>query len=392
MTVYADHVDNNIWIETAEGKFVKSTETMRELIESNSDYNSPYCAECGTHLKIQRFSNTWYIQWGELEHWEYAQAEINGHTVVDNTIGNCGNETEEREYIEREMQLLEDLVLKQLDEKGYDISKRVSQPQYGNYHEVLCEYWYMNRIQDEYTYTILPLPDYRPLPQGYETMVKLGIHDGLEQWGRINDIKFTYTDSKLRANIIIQQQVGDGKWLGNAVVGCLLENNQCTIQLFTDVNVNGEQTLVNRESIEFTIAHEFGHLIGLPHHIDPGHVMKTSHANNVRTYYEVGNVNVPKMYEPVAGERLWGSGSSYNTQSTTPANTKIPKTLDEFVEHQAWVDFITTLTEMMVSIAEDANDEEGRKFLFGTIPEHHDICGVIVDEFFSVKVCWDSNN
>lgn len=78
----------------------------------------------------------------------------------------------------------------------------------------------------------------------------------------------------------------------------MFEYDQCTIQLFTDANVDNKQTLVNSKSIEHTIAHEFGHLIGLPHHIDEGHIMNTVHAINTRTYYEVENINVPNGVDP----------------------------------------------------------------------------------------------
>ncbi len=156
-----------------------------------------------------------------------------------------------------------------------------------------------------------------------ENVVKLGVQDGLNQWSKINDIKFTYTKNKLDADIIVQQQIGDATSFGNAISGCLFEQQQCTIQLFSDVNVENKQTLVNRKSIEFTIAHEFGHLIGLPHHIDPGHVMRTTHADNVRTYYEARGVNVPELYEPRNYERVLAN----NPPDTRTSNSE-PGTSD----------------------------------------------------------------
>lgn len=168
--------------------------------------------------------------------------------------------------------------------------------------ECLCKYMNANTLKHEYTYFITDMA--KNSYQQYT--VAEGVVAGLNQWSNINDIIFTQTNSILEANIVIQQQIGDGTQFGNAHVGCLFEHEQCTIQIFTDLNIHGQQTLVSKQSIEFTIAHEFGHLIGLPHHTDASHLMNTQHANNVRTYYETQNINVPQLTELTYEQRLLG--------------------------------------------------------------------------------------
>ena len=214
-----------------------------------------------------------------------------------------------------------------------------------------------------------------------------GIRDGLEQWSAVNDIKFTYTDSRLDANIIVQQQTGNGNAFGNAVVGCLFYNNQCTIQLFTHLDVPNHdenlEVLVNRQSTEFTIAHEFGHLIGLPHHIDPDHVMNTVHANNVRTYYESRGVNVPSMIEPEITEqillRVWDyvdveyvtpHTTDKTTIKDTPTRDNTPPesyednsqiwTADDILEHEVVIEFINV---MKVTLSNIPIEERFQAFL-----------------------------
>ena len=138
--------------------------------------------------------------------------------------------------------------------------------------ECLCEYWNTNTIKHEYTYTITDLPPDRETPENYQGIVAAGVKAGFDRWGDINDITFTYTDSKIKADITIQQQVGNGRGeYGNAKVGCLFESTQCTIQLFTawDKPFSNTENLLNKHAIEYVTAHEFGHLIGLPHHTRP---------------------------------------------------------------------------------------------------------------------------
>ena len=295
---YADHVDNNIWIETADGIFVTANESTEEeysgtYIDVNT-INNIFINKDEYRDRYTSYDDEYRIGYeytfkGEVCAYDIDEpktARLNNVVMFEKERG-CGSRIAESEYLQSNL--------------ASGISMTLEK-----YHECACGYWYNNIVKDEYTYTILDLPkDAIELPPNYKENVAAGIKDGLEQWGDINDIDFTYTDNRLNANIIIQQQ-SHSTVLGNAITGCLFNNNQCTIQLFTHLFSNDDdiEALVNRQSIEFTVAHEFGHLIGLPHHIDPEHVMNTIHGNNVRTYYEVGGITVPTMIEPTTEERI----------------------------------------------------------------------------------------
>lgn len=278
---YADHVDNNIWIETAEGHFVVASDKARNHIEETYlEYYNHALSEfvhnqsCGlSHLSIN-----WY---------KPESMRINNFLSIEQRKGDCGNKQAEENYF---------------NEAFDDVEK--TEEDHQQYHECMCGYWYENVVEDTYTYTIIDLPRDRPVPANYERLVVAGVEAGLDRWGDVNDITFEYTDSRLRANIVVQQQIGDGTSYGNADPACLFDNQQCTIQLFTDLNVRETQTLVNAHSIDWTVAHEFGHLIGLPHHIEPDNIMNTVQDDDTRTYYEARNINVPTMTEPTYEQRL----------------------------------------------------------------------------------------
>lgn len=187
------------------------------------------------------------------------------------------------------------------------------------------------------------------IPPNYGQTVAVGVKAGLDRWGDINNIDFKQTNSRINADIIIQQQIGDGRIYGNAEVACLFDAQQCTIQLFTDLNVRNEQTLVNARSIEWTIAHEFGHLIGLPHHIEPDHIMNTIHDTDVRGYWEARNINVPTMTEPTYDQRLLvnthddvGDGDVYGTV-TGP---------DQVMDHPITTEFIAFMRTVLLNTPE----------------------------------------
>ena len=333
---YADHVDNHVWIETRSGGFVLATEPAKDqadrinsVTQSGYFYNPVCNADVTYEYSIKRKGDhgTWYST--ESDKWPNRWAKPETHTVnnvqvLDQRNDRCG--TDDAAYYTNA-----------LNEHTSNLNiTSVSELKHDTYHECVCGYWYSNTIKDEYTYTILDLPNDRETPPDYQETVATGVKGGFRVWSDINDITFTYTDSRLNADIIVQQQIGDGTAYGNAEIGCLFENDQCTIQLFTDVNVRNRQTLTNTHSIGWTIAHEFGHLIGLPHHIDPDHIMNTIRDDNVRDYYEARNINVPKISEPTYEERMLGYVSpAGHTEGEVPRNAvqfANTETVSEFIE------------------------------------------------------------
>ena len=311
---YGDHIDNNIWIETAEGIFTTANESTHYSYQAKSYvYNDEACE-----------------YWPERNP-SITTTKINGNKMFKQGVIGCGNETAEKEFY---------------NEKPYRTMTLE------NYHECLCGHWYHNTVKDVYKYTIIDLPRDREIPPDYNDMVKAGVSAGLNSWAKINDMTFTYTDSRLEADILIQQQIGNGRTYGNAEAGCLFDNQQCTIQLFTDFNKYNEQTLLNKHSIAWTIAHEFGHLIGLPHHIDPDHIMNTIHSDNTRTYYEARNINVVKASEPTYEQRLLGYE---DTETETIDYTNIT----QLMEHPITTNFI----EFVKTIIRNAGFETAAEYI-----------------------------
>ena len=349
--VYADHVDN-IWIETAKGNFVLETEQTSNLIDKITtehpfEDRKFYGAAC--NARSTYYTQTYHA--GDKERpagiidrqhprgWIYPETERINEITVINQVNGCG--------INEEKYLKSIISEENINERhGTELTFiEIEEPKYKEHHECICGYWYSNTVKDEYTYTVLDMPRDRELPPNYTEKILTGIKAGFDRWGDLNDIDFRYTDSRLEANIIIQPQIGDGKQYGNAVIGCLFDNNQCTIQLFPDANVGNQQTLVNSLSIEWTVAHEFGHLIGLPHHIDPNNIMNTIHAKDVRTYYEVGGINVPDMVEPTYEQRLLENENN-NTYTTGNVN------IDEIMNHETTKKFIEYIEQTLQKMPE----------------------------------------
>ncbi len=201
-SVHADHVDNNIWIKTAEGGFVTENESVERLYRSDRitiDFDNifiyQYEFDSGLSYNGEDYLKSHeYTYKGELCAYELDEPQttwLNEVRMFESERG-CGDTVDERKYLETN----------QASEISMTLDK---------YHECVCGYWYNNVVKDEYTYTILDLPkDVIDLPSDYKKNIDAGIKDGLEQWSAINDIEFTYTDSRLDANIIIQQQAGNG--------------------------------------------------------------------------------------------------------------------------------------------------------------------------------------
>ena len=276
---YADHIDNRIWIETADGKFITSTEAVTNAYETTHRDIDDACYLYPENGAENRQRNEYVTRLNnELgDGWNKVQETINNVPMIKPFTG-CGENSTEREMASR-----------------LDID-------FTYYHECLCSYWYANQIKDRYTYTVTDLPDQRYVTNSYKQDVLNSIQAGLDIWGDINDIEFTYTNSLLRADILIQQEIplpqrGDSYTLANGDLGCLVGNEQCTIQLFTDLNLRGEQTLMEPDQIIETIAHELGHNFGLPHNIDHDGVLSALQDDSVRTYYEVYGINVPRTVE-----------------------------------------------------------------------------------------------
>lgn len=258
---YANHTNNNIWIETAEGQFTPKNDSMEwEFNNTEYTYNGKTCVYDIDRPQITR---------------------VNGVQMFE-SVGGCGDRMEERVYF--------------LGNQSNDIDMTLQK-----YHECVCGYWYDNRLKSEYTFTIIDLPNHIESPPDYNNVVMTGVRAGLESWGDINQVNFRPINDRLTADIIIQQGEGKGIVLANTEPGCLFNNDQCTIQLFTlhDIDKRLENAYISEEIIKWLIAHEFGHLIGLPHHTDLNSIMYTATEQTFdMTDYEIYGIDVPNMKKP----------------------------------------------------------------------------------------------
>jgi hypothetical protein len=347
---YADHVDNNIWIETADNNFITMNPTagihLYEIFEEGntcSILNPEGIAKSlarheatGAQLIFDLTSDLTQ----DLE-FENFRKDINNVAMIQQYAG-CGNERDER------------AVLNAIDTENIatnDVHKW--------HHECLCGYWYSNTIKDEYTFTITELSDRRELPTNYEREVREAIQAGLDLWGDANDITFTYTDSRLRVDIVIQQDIHRAQYddvytIANGDLACLLEDRQCTIQLFTDLNLDGHQTLLTPEEIEETIAHELGHNFGLPHNIEHDNIMASLQDEYIRTYYEARGIKVPGAIvehtheDEDEIETTTSNDSEDDTQTKSYEDDSQIWTVDNFVEHKAAVELFEVLEAILL--------------------------------------------
>ena len=331
-TAHADH-DTGIYIETGKGNFTYHSDAAEDAIRECYRIDIKGTTANGQTTEINAPTNN------DRNKYKPELEQINGVLMYTQTE-TCNNNRVDYNNI---TPLNWPKTQKEINELLTITSQQENL-------ECLCKYWNTNTIKHEYTYTITDMPKDREIPPDYNDMVRAGIEAGLNSWAKINDINFTYTDNRLAADIVIQQQIGDGKQYGNAIMGCLLEYDQCTIQLFPDINIDGEQTLVNKNSIAWTIAHEFGHLIGLPHNTDPDHIMTTGHANNVRTYYEARNINVVEAPEQTTLQRLLAyEDIEYTNVTYIETETLDYTNVTQLMEHPITINFIKFVKAIIVN-------------------------------------------
>lgn len=324
---HGDHVDNNIWIETAEGNFTTITKATAEFFGDNTS-NKTICEIRSELLSPTEQTLTLTLINAQIS--KELNTKINDVSVTKH-VSQCDNNSD-NSYIRIFTDVL-DITLTE-EYKAF-------------HHECICGIYYVNIVKDKYTFTVTDLPDRRTLPHGYEMEVRDAIQAGLDMWGDINDIDYTYTDNRLKADIVIQQDIpapqrDDAYIVANGDLGCAISGRQCTIQLFTDLNRNGFQTLQTFEEIRDVIAHEHGHNLGLPHSVEKESIMATGiQANTVRTYYEARGINVP--------------GTEYqhtHEQDDTPT-TETSWSADNITEHETVIEFIELVKSILMDTPED---------------------------------------
>ena len=108
----------------------------------------------------------------------------------------------------------------------------------------------------------------------YTKTVMLAVRDGLEVWSTSNPhLSFEMITDKAAADIVIELVNHDGE-LGYGYYDCL--SFQCGIGVVIvgpGYVGDGGYRLVGYEQIMRIVAHEFGHNLGLGHHVSPDHLM-----------------------------------------------------------------------------------------------------------------------
>ena len=179
-----------------------------------------------------------------------------------------------------------------------------------------------------HTYTIEGVDIYERHQSGYGELVKEAVKSGLDAWSNINtNMRFQYTNDPARAEFKVIMG-GTGEEYGSKTdtfgsvneIGCLRNLNEvCTITMFLEDAYTNRVNLMSSEMIEFVIAHEVGHLFGLPHHASALHLMY-SPLDRHATWYEDSDYGlvVPDITNPNR------SGSGHTTQPPSRTTTNYP--------------------------------------------------------------------
>lgn len=168
-TVITAYADDNIYIKTGKGNFVYNSDQVKEAQCSSFDVKGVRYGEVHTIV------NNFYPADQPKHEW------INGVSMKSHT-STCENN--KIDYSDTKWDFDVEKIIDYLKAGGEITSHQENL-------ECLCEYWNANTVKDEYTYIITDMPNNRETPANYQNIVKAGVKAGLDQWGDINNIRFT---------------------------------------------------------------------------------------------------------------------------------------------------------------------------------------------------------
>ena len=191
----------------------------------------------------------------------------------------------------------------------------IDAPCFSSESEIICEgqFWTGNPLG--FQYIIYDADYYDKFQPNYSTLMLESIEAGLEAWAEAQTIKneqpLTFelvNDTEVADFYIFMGGTGENNWYNLDIlgevdnIGCLAQGNHadsCTITLYLE---DEEGELFNADMIKFVMAHEFGHLLGFPHHSSVFHVMyspldPSGHFYNDADYgFIAPDVSIPEEY------------------------------------------------------------------------------------------------
>lgn len=147
-----------------------------------------------------------------------------------------------------------------------------------------------------YEYTIADTSIYELEVPGFTAMLEETARNALKMWSDVNPgIEFVLVDDKEGADFnILMGGTGETKTLFGGIsdkwgevndIGCLVEHDiDCTMTIYVENRVGGDVVLFSQVLLGYTILHETGHLLGLPHHPSALHAMHSPLDTNVSWY------------------------------------------------------------------------------------------------------------
>lgn len=170
---------------------------------------------------------------------------------------------------------------------------------------VYCtETWDLSQVDLDrtYTYAITGATFYDRVYPGYGDIVDEAVTSGLNHWKDVNpDMSFQHVNNPADVDfVVVMGGTGDGPrtdTFGSVNdIGCLVEHDtDCTIQLFVENAYGTSIELFGHSMIEYVTAHEFGHLLGMPHHGSSLHLMYSETDTN-RVWYEDSEYGLTAPY------------------------------------------------------------------------------------------------
>ena len=135
----------------------------------------------------------------------------------------------------------------------------------------------------------------------YAETVRMAVRDGFEAWTEINpELIFEEVDSD--PDVAIRWMGFDGEQFGLSCFDCIDGGAYIEAALY-DTDCSGDPVALGPETIRDTIAHEFGHNLGLDHHPEETRLVWRGSEGSAHGSLETPGYRIPELLaEPVSGD------------------------------------------------------------------------------------------